>query len=386
MGYSRIVRTLRDKQSDPYMTLCSSPTTAVARVTFFFFHRLRTVALIAVLAGPASAQFGGVIHRDVVPAPSLRHNLLGDPAERPMSVYLPPSYSTSPHRRYPVLYFLHGFDADDRVIINGAYQNLDIRISMDSLIRLGRAKEMIVVMPSARNAYNGSFYTNSPVTGNWEDFVARDLVRYIDGNYRTIRDRTARGITGHSMGGYGALYVAMRHPDTFSAVYAMSAYGLGFDVAPTDPAYERLWQTVLSLSSRKALSRAGFQAQLLVARAAARSPNRLNPPLYVDLPYRYVDGSLVPVSLVTARWRTTPLSMARSHVQSLRRLRIAVDAGAQDDFLDIPVRAQALDSALTVLQVPHEFELYQGTHGNRIRERIEKKVIPFFSRNLARAR
>lgn len=355
-------------------------------MTFFLVRQLQAVALIAVLAGPASGQFGGVIHRDVVPAPSLRHNLLGESSVRPMSVYLPPSYSTSPHRRYPVLYFLHGFDADDRAIIKGGYQNLNIRISMDSLIHLGRAKEMIVVMPSARNAYNGSFYANSPVTGNWEDFVARDLVRYIDRKYRTIRDRTARGITGHSMGGFGALYVAMRHPDRFSAVYALSAYGLGFDVAPTDPAYRRIWQTVLSLPSRDALSRAGFHAQLMVARAAARSPNRLNPPFYVDLPYRYVDDSLVSVSLVTARWRTTPLSMAPSYVRSLRRLRIAFDAGAQDGFPDIPARAQGLDSVLTALEVPHEFELYEGTHGSRIRERIEKKVIPFFSRNLARAR
>jgi S-formylglutathione hydrolase FrmB len=355
-------------------------------VTSFLVRWLQPVALTAVLAAPAAAQFGGVIHRDVVPAPSLRHNLLGEPLVRPMSVYLPPSYGTSPHRHYPVLYFLHGFDADDRAIIKGAYQNLNIRISMDSLIRSGKANEMIVVMPSARNAYNGSFYTNSPVTGNWEDFIARDLVRYIDSKYRTIRDRTGRGITGHSMGGYGALHVAMRHPDRFSAVYAMSAYGLGFDVAPTDPAYQKIWRTVLSLSSREALNRAGFHAQLLVARGAARSPNRLNPPFYVDLPYRYVDDSLVPVSPVTARWRATPLSMASTYVHSLRRLRISFDAGARDSFSDIPARAQMLDSVLTALAVPHEFELYEGTHGDRIRERMEQKVIPFFSRNLARAR
>jgi pimeloyl-ACP methyl ester carboxylesterase len=347
--------------------------------------RWAELAALVVFASPAWAQFGGVIHRDRVPAPSLRHNLLGELPMRPMSIYLPPSYATQPNRRYPVLYFLHGFDADDRAIIKGAYQNLNIRISMDSLLRSGAAKEMIVVMASSRNRYNGSFYTNSPVTGNWEDFIAKDLVHYIDRKYRTIRDRSARGIAGHSMGGYGALYIAMRHPEKFSAVYALSAYGLGFDVAPTDPNYRRIWQTVLAIPSQEALERAGFQVQLLVARAAARSPNRLNPPLYVDLPYRYVDDSLMPVSLVTTRWRVTPLTMAPSYVQSLRRLRIAFDAGAQDNFSDIPARAQELDSVLTSLGVPHEFELYEGGHGSRIRERIEKKVIPFFSQYLARA-
>jgi enterochelin esterase-like enzyme len=88
--------------------------------------------------------------------------MVGDPHWDRVSIYLPPSYSRKPGRRYPVLYFLHGFDADDRALIKGAYQNLNIRISMDSLIRAGAVNEMIVVMPNARNAYNGSFYTNSP--------------------------------------------------------------------------------------------------------------------------------------------------------------------------------------------------------------------------------
>lgn len=302
-----------------------------------------------------------------------------------MSVYLPPSYSSHPERRYPVLYFLHGFDADDRAIIQGAYQNLNIRVSMDSMVHTGRAREMIVVMPSARNAYDGSFYTNSPVTGNWEDFVARDLVRYVDRKYRTIRNRKARGIAGHSMGGYGALYVAMRHPETFGAVYSLSAYGLGFDVRASDPTYNRIWRTVMSLSSRQELDKAGFHVQLLVARAAARSPNRLKPPFYVDFPYRYVDDSLVPVSLVTSRWRMTPLTMAPSYARNLRRLKIAFDAGTRDGFPDIPARARDLDSVLTAIGVPHRFEEYDGTHGDRIRERMEKRVLPFFSRTLKKA-
>ncbi len=345
-----------------------------------------SVIVAVVAASPAAAQFGGVIHRDTVPAPSLRHNLVGDLPARPMSVYLPPSYSSHPERRYPVLYFLHGFDADDRALIKGGYQNLNIRISMDSLVRSRKAREMIIVMPSARNAYDGSFYTNSPVTGRWEDFVARDLVRYVDRKYRTIRDRKARGIAGHSMGGYGALYVGMRHPETFSAVYSLSAYGLGFDVSPSDPAYKRIWQTVLSLSSRDELDKAGFHAQLLVARAAARSPNRTNPPFYVDLPYRYAGDSLIPVTLVTSRWRVTPLTMAGYYLRNLRRLRIGFDAGGQDAFPDIPVRARELDSTLTVLRVRHEFEEYLGAHGNRIRQRMEQRVLPFFSRYLTRAR
>ena len=106
---------------------------------------------------------------------------------------------------------------------------------------------MIVVMPNARNAFDGSFYTNSPVTGNWEQFIVRDLVNYVDHKYRTLRTRKARGLAGHSMGGYGALRIGMRHPETFSAVYALSAYGLAFTDS-VERAYDKNWRTAMTLT------------------------------------------------------------------------------------------------------------------------------------------
>src|SRR6476469_1874460 len=214
--------------------------------------------------GAAQAGAGGVIHRDSVPAPALRRNMVGDPHWDRVSIYLPPSYSRRPGRRYPVLYFLHGFDADDRALIKGAYQNLNIRISMDSLIRAGLVEEMIIVMPNARNAFNGSFYTNSPVTGNWEQFIVRDLVNYVDRKYRTIKSRDSRGIAGHSMGGYGALRIAMRHPEVFSAVYALSPYGIAFDDS-IEGTYQKNWRAAAGLTSWSQYAKAGFITNLLMA-------------------------------------------------------------------------------------------------------------------------
>jgi hypothetical protein len=102
-----------------------------------------TFAALSLCSSSVSAQAGagGVIHRDSVPAPALRHNMVGDPHWDRVSVYIPPSYNREPKRRYPVLYFLQGFDADDRALIQGHYQNLNIRLSMDSLSREGLAKE-----------------------------------------------------------------------------------------------------------------------------------------------------------------------------------------------------------------------------------------------------
>ena len=341
-----------------------------------------TVLLVSLpSSGAAQAGAGGVIHRDSVPAPALRRNMVGDPHWDRVSIYLPPSYSRKPGRRYPVLYFLHGFDADDRALIKGAYQNLNIRISMDSLIRAGAVNEMIVVMPNARNAYNGSFYTNSPVTGNWEQFITRDLVNYVDRKYRTLPTRKARGIAGHSMGGYGALRISMRHPEIFSAVYALSAYGLAFTDS-VERAWEKNWRAAAELSSWGDFAKAGFITNLLIAFGAANATDLNNPPFYVSLPYVLNGDSLVLDRRIARRWSVRPIEMVPEFVANLKRIRIAFDAGKQDGFKDIPARASELDDLMTSLGIPHSFELYNGGHGDHIRSRIESKMLPFFSRAL----
>ncbi len=349
----------------------------------------RLAAVLCIIAIPsvawAQAGAGGVIHRDSVPAPALRHNMVGDPHWDRISVYLPPTYERSLSRRYPVLYFLHGFDADDRALIKGAYQNLNIRLSMDSLIRAGAVGEMIVVMPNARNAFDGSFYTNSPVTGNWEQFIARDLLNFVDRKYRTIRTRKARGLAGHSMGGYGALRIGMRHPEVFSAVYALSAYGLAFNDS-AERTYEKNWRAAAGLKTWDDFAKAGFVTNLLMAFGAASAPDLSNPPFFVSLPYIVSGDSLVLDRRIARRWNVRPLAMAGDYVAKLRRLSIAFDAGTSDGFKDIPLRASELDSVLTELRVPHSFKIYNGGHGDRIRSRIESKVLPFFSKVLSAAR
>ncbi len=95
------------------------------------------VMIALALASAADGQ--GMTRIDTVPAPSLAANLLGDPAWRQVSVYLPPSYTREPRRRFPVLYWLHGFTSTDRELISGIRQNLNIRLAMDSLLREGAA-------------------------------------------------------------------------------------------------------------------------------------------------------------------------------------------------------------------------------------------------------
>lgn len=339
------------------------------------------VALAFAAPITGSAQGGGVIHRDSVPAPALRRNMIEQPAWDRISIYLPPGYNAEPRRRFPVLYFLHGFDADDRALVKGAYQNLNIRVSMDSLIHAGLVREMIVVMPNARNKYHGSFYTNSPVTGNWEQFITRDLVNYVDRKYRTVNNRTARGLAGHSMGGYGALRIGMRHPQTFSAVYALSPCCLDFADWNTRD-YAKSWRTTRTIRDWGGYARAGFVINLLMAFGAANAPDITRPPLYISLPFVVRRDTLILDQRIGRRWSVRPLAMAREYVTNLRQLEIAFDAGTLDGFRDIPIRANELDLLLSSLNVSHSFELYEGAHGDQIRARIEGKMLPFFGRVL----
>jgi S-formylglutathione hydrolase len=342
------------------------------------------VAAAALIGAHANAQTG-VIRRIEVPAPSLRGNLVGDSEGRRVSIYLPERYFTHPRQRFPVIYLLHGFSADDRAFIAGAYQGLNVRVSMDSLIAAGKVEPMIVVTPNARNRFDGSFYSNSVTTGRWEDFIAKDLVGYVDRHFRTIRSRSGRGLAGHSMGGYGALHVGMRHPEVFAAIYALSPCCLSNSALESTAIMRAAWRRALAATDTSQIRTAGFFPNILMALSAVYSPAPKRPPLYIEYPIAIRGDSLVTDPRVAAQWKP-PLSMIEDYQANLRRLTIGFDAGAADGLADIPVNVRALDRTLTRLGIPHVAEVYEGTHGNRIRERLERVVFPFFSRSLGSPR
>ena len=178
-------------------------------------------------AGPLPAQPArGTLERIKVHGASLEGNLEGDDATRDVFVYLPPGYEREPTRRYPVVYFLHGYTATAEAYV----RYLGLPEAADAAIANG-AREMIIVLPDAFTVYSGSMYSNSPTTGDWESFVAHDLVDYIDAHYHTIPQRESRGLAGHSMGGYGTWRIGMKRPDVFGALYAMSSCCLLIDPA-----------------------------------------------------------------------------------------------------------------------------------------------------------
>lgn len=338
--------------------------------SFLFVALLFTAATVA--AQPAAdAALKGTYQRIKVHGKSLEGNLSGDSADRDVSIYLPPGYS-SKRRRYPVVYMLHGFtDSDDKWF--GLVKHfVNVPAAADKAAAAG-AKDMILVMPNAFTTFQGSFYSSSVTTGDWEQFVARDLVAYVDSHYRTLATRESRGLTGHSMGGYGTLRIAMKYPNVFSAVYAMSACCL----APTPPAAGPDMAKIEALRSVDDVAKGDFRTKATWALAAAWSPNPKNPPLFVDLPTK--DGVVQPDIL--AKWAANaPLSMVDQYITGLRRLRLAIDVGARDRT--ITSTSRELSERLNTYAIKHEFEVYDGDHVSGVARQLETKVFPFFSNSL----
>jgi len=161
-----------------------------------------------------------------IDAPSLSNATVRTDLKQSLYIYLPSSY-TSSNKNYPVMYYLHGY--------GGKTSEADaIGRKLENYIRADKAEEMIVVGINGNNQFDGSFYANSPVTGNWRDFVVNDVISYIDDNYRTLAQAEYRGIVGFSMGGYAAINIAFKHPDSFKHLFSLSP-GLfdekGLDIA-----------------------------------------------------------------------------------------------------------------------------------------------------------
>ncbi len=228
-----------------------------------------------------------------------------------VGVYLPDGYAAS-DARYPVLLFLHGMFGNER-----KWESRGVPEQLDALIAQKKVPPMIVVCPNGEN----SMYVNW-VSGkaNWEDFIADELPKAIDAKYRTLTDRAARGITGDSMGGFGALNIAFHHPDRFGAVSAHSAAIFAID--PNQ------------LSDR-------------VKMMAAR--------------WKDVFGSPVDVK----NWeKNNPLKTAEDVDEgALKKLAIYFDCGNQDHF-GFNETNQELHAELDKRGIPHQWFLRDGDHGD----------------------
>ncbi len=344
------------------------------------------VSTVAILANSGLAQAGKPRYvLDKITSPALKGNLLGDPATRPMWVWLPPSYDTSPEKRYPTIYMLHGFTGDHNQFKYGPMLNLNIGEMASILIADGRIDEVIIVMPDASNVFGGSFYSSNKVIGDYRTYIAHDLVNYIDRKYRTIPERDSRSIAGNSMGANGALSLAMEYPKIFGAVAAMSP-SADLAVPPTtldgfmkaNP--ETLDKPTLAHNTDelRALLSGNVSVNVFYARGAALSPNPDNPPFYVDLPLRYPEKTVV--QDVWNKWLDQDMvSQIERAGKNLKNTNIFIDIGTGPvTFMPEGHDIKYLLAALKKKGLAYTFVESPGDHLSHLRERTTE-VLKFLS-------
>lgn len=331
-------------------------------------------------------------------SPSLEGNLLGDPALRNVNIYLPKGYNESLEKRYPVIYYLHGMPAGENSLIDtigfavfkevaGLQAVADFPAEgftewVNMLVEEKGMKEAIIVMPNASNRYGLSFYTNSVAQGNYEDFIVKDIVSYIDANYKTIKDFKARAIVGHCMGGYGALKLAIKNPHKYGYVAALSPAHFPEETvlycAGLMPWEDGMWDPhPQGPSLYTPTNPFKFINNTIYGCATAWLPNPENPPFYVDLPFSYSSGGdpVINVELM-AKWNSHSLfALVSSNKPNLENLKgIYLDCGLNDE-LGMTVPNQMLQQILLDMNVKHEFKFYDGTHISHLYNNLENVFI-----------
>jgi enterochelin esterase-like enzyme len=338
---------------------------------------LLLVALTVALASIGAAQ-SQVVSREIR-SEKFANSKAGTNPVREMTVYLPPGYGSS--QRYPVIYFLPSpFESYRAIFDQKGAQRL-----FDQAIENHVIEKFILVSLDMTTPLGCSWYVNSPVTGNWEDFLVEDVVPYVDRNFPTLRSRDSRGIAGDFMGGYGAIRFGMRHPEIFGSVYALHPVGTGSGVQVM---YSRPnWDLLASAKSQDDVKK-DASSTIFTTIFQAHLPNPDRPPLFIDLQARKEGDRLVVDSDVTRRLRDNFFleSMIPRYADNLKSLRgFKFDWARNDTNQDHVYANQALTHKLDEFGIPHEAEEYNGLWTPApwsANGRIYTEVLPFFAKHL----
>jgi hypothetical protein len=308
---------------------------------------------------------------DQIDSRHLAGNLIGDSSLRDVVVYLPPSYQSS-SRRYPTAYLLHGFGGRAvQWMIGpslgwGATAQPPIGDLLNEAIATHGAAEMIVVMPDGWSKFGCSQWVDSPVNGNFEQYVTQEIVAHVDGKYRTLPGPQSRGVFGISSGGLGAWHLGSRNPGVFGAMLLLSADSY-FELTHKPWLY-RFFNHIFPDEPNGPVA-GNFDSWLSYGLATCYTPNVAKPPFFVDLPVDFPSGEIIPD--LWERWLSyDPVVSWRARQENLRRLRgILLDVGYHDEY-DLHYGHRLLGRGLTSAGIPHQVEEHDGTYGSRLYERI----------------
>lgn len=310
----------------------------------------------------------GTVVRERVVSEALRGNPLGDSPEREALVYVPAGYARAEHRRYPVVILLTGFTGKAEMPFQVQAFGEALHERLDRLVATGKVPPMVVAVPDCFTALGGSQYLDSAAVGRYETFVVREFVPWVDETFRTLPAAAHRGVCGKSSGGYGALMLAMKHPDVFGALASHSGdayfdYCYRFDFVKCWNALRAAGGVEKWLRKFRAKEKPGHDDVLVlnvVAMAACYSPNA-DAPGGFDLPFDLETGE--EDAKVVARWRKLdPVVACRRYAANLRRLRgVFLDCGLKDEF-SLQVGTRILAKRLREIGVEPVHEEFDDGH------------------------
>lgn len=296
---------------------------------------------------------------------ALAGNPLGDPAEREVPVYVPPAGAAG--ASLPVVFLLTGFTGRPQGMLDTHPWKSRPLFDLDRAMDEGRIPPAILVMPDAFTRLGGSQYVNSSAVGRYEDYVAQELVDWVDAEYSTLPGR--RAVVGKSSGGFGAMHLGMRHPDRFPVVGSIAGdchfeFGYasdflngvrGLQAHDRDPA-----RFLEAFGENPDLSGDGHAVLNLLAMSACYSPAP-GAPLGFELPVDLETGERRPE--VWSRWLAfDPVVAAESHAEALRSLELLyLEAGTRDEF-HLQFSLRILTRKLRELEIPFEHEEFEGGH------------------------
>jgi S-formylglutathione hydrolase FrmB len=320
---------------------------------------------------PWSTALAGRLDELEIDSVLLRDNPLGDPARRPLWVYLPPGYDDS-QQRYPSVYVIQGYTGHLTMWRNRTPYRQPFPETADALFATGDVPPAVLVFVDAWTSYGGSQFVDSAGTGRYHSYLCDEVVPFVDAHYRTLPAREHRAISGKSSGGFGAMITPMLRPDLFGALASHAGDALyelcylpefGQSVRHLrgyDADISRWWS---DFRSRPAFTKpADHDLLSVLGVSACFSPGEDGTP---QLPFDPRTGMLLPE--VWQRWLDwDPVRMAPRYAAALRSLRaVWLDAGTRDEF-HLDLGAQAFHDQLRAVGVPDErvhFELFDAGHG-----------------------
>jgi S-formylglutathione hydrolase FrmB len=285
---------------------------------------------------------GSIELRDIL-SQALKGNPLGDPVTRKTPIYLPPGYHSSQERRYPVVYFLHGFSGSGLAWLNTSAFSRSVPERIDDLISAKTLPPFIAVFVDGWTALGGSQWINSEAIGNYCDYLMQDVVLWTDKVFRTIPHQQARAVIGKSSGGYGALVIGSQHTDVFAHIACHSGdAGFEYCYLPNFPKaltaiqkaggidawyqsfIQRAWQTKMRNDDHAVID--------FIAMSAAYSPQTGAGSLRLDIPVDLYTARLRPQ--VWDRWLAKdPVRFVPKHLYSFAELAtIYLECGTRDEF------------------------------------------------------